>query len=181
MNYASVLSDNDALSQNIVYHKQCITEQWQLLKRKLECLPSSKTSLSDNTDDSVQNIAAEIEFFAELQERIEQGEIIPIDEAERDYLSKMKRHNIEYKSRYSNAQTARRWLRQKIEKNVKFVQFTPLPNKPTLIHSKAKQNEAIGEAVDRRDLHDDDMRKIFEASVVLHKSIEQAKQDPMGF
>ncbi len=121
VNYASVLSDNDALSQDIVYHKQRITEQWQLLKRKLECLPSSKTSLSDNTDDSVQNIAAEIEFFAELQERIEQGEIMPIDEAERDYLSKMKRHNIEYKSRYSNAQTARRWLRQKIEKNVKFV------------------------------------------------------------
>ncbi len=89
----------------------------------------------------------------------------------------MKRHNIEYKSRYSNAQTARRWLRQKIEKNVKFVQFTPLLNKPTLIHSKAKQNETIGEAVDRLDLHDD-MRKIFEASVVLHESIEQAKQDP---
>ena len=70
VNYASVISDNDALSQDIVYHKQCITEQWQLLKCKLECLPSSssKTSFSDNTEsnDSVTTvhfIAAEIEFL----------------------------------------------------------------------------------------------------------------------
>ena len=184
VNYACVISDNDALSQDIVYHKQCITEQWQLLKRELKCggdgLPSSKTPISGNTDDSVHYIAAEIEFFAEIQERIEQGEIIPIDEAERDYVSKMKQHNIEYRSGYSNAQTARRLLRQKIEKNVKFVQFTPLPNKPTLIHSKAKQNAAVGEAVDRPDLHDD-MRKIFEASMVIRKSIEQAKKDPWVF
>ena len=60
---------------------------------------------------------------------------------------------------------------------MQFVQFTPLPNKPTLIHSKAKQNAAVGEAVDRPDLHDD-MRKIFEASVVLRKSINQAKKYP---
>ena len=26
VNYASVISDNDALSQDLVYHKQCITE-----------------------------------------------------------------------------------------------------------------------------------------------------------
>lgn len=49
VNYASVISDNDALSQDIVYHKQCITEQWQLLKRELKCsgdgLPSSKTPI----------------------------------------------------------------------------------------------------------------------------------------
>ena len=165
VNYASVISDNDALSQDIVYHKQCITEQWQLLEIKLECggdnLPSS----------SVHYIAAKIEFFAEIQERIEQGEIIPIDEAERDYVLKMKQHNIEYRSRYSNAQTAWRWLRQKIEKNVKLVQFTLLPNKPTLIHSKVKQNAAVGEAVHRPSPHDD-MTKIFEASMVLRKSIE---------
>ena len=180
VNYACVISDIDALSQDIVYHKQCITEQWQLLKRELKCggdgLPSSKTPISGNTDDSVHYIAAEIEFFAEIQERIEQSEIIPIDEAERDYVSKMKQHNIEYRSGYSNDQTARRLLRQKIEKNVKFVQFTPLPNKPTLIHSKAKQNAAVGEAVDRPHLHDD-MGKIFEASMVIRKSIEQAKKD----
>ena len=52
-----------------------------------------------------------------------------------------------------------------------------MPNKQ---HSKAKQNAAVGEAVDRPDLHDD-MRKIFEASLVIHKSIEQAKKDPWVF
>ena len=92
----------------------------------------------------------------------------------------MKQHNIEYYSKYSNAQTARRWLRQKIEKNIKFIQFTPLPNKPTLIHSKATQNAAVGEAVDRPDLHDS-MRKIFEASMVIRKSIEKAKENSWVF
>lgn len=46
-----------------------------------------------------------------------------------------------------------------------------------LIHSKAKQNAAVGESVHRPDPHDD-MTKIFEASMVLRKSIEQAKKDP---
>ena len=112
VNYACVISDNDALSQDIVYNKQCITEQWQLLKCKLKCgvdgLPSSQIPVSGNTDDSVHYIAAEMEFFAEIQESTEQGKIISIDEAERGYVLKMKQHKIEYRSRYSNAQTARR-------------------------------------------------------------------------
>jgi len=188
VNYANVISDTDALSKDIMYHKQCITKEWQLLKRRLECagdtLPSSKTSViddnTDNSEETVNYIATEIEFFAEIQERIEQGEIIPIDEAEKDFASKMDQHNIEYRSRYSNAQTARRWLRQKIEENVKLVQFTILPNKPTLIHSKAAQNAAVGEAVHRPNRHDD-MTKIFEAAMVLRKSIEEAKQKPWVF
>ena len=56
-------------------------------------------------------------------------------------------------------------------------QFTPLPNKPTLVHSKARQNAAVSEAVDKPDLHDD-MRNIFDASIVIHKSIEKAKENP---
>ena len=112
-----------------------------------------------------------------MQERIEQGEVVPIDQAERAYTLKMKQHNIEHCSKYSNPQTERRWLRQKNEKNVKFVQFTSLSSKPTLIHSKAAQNTAVGEMVDRSDLHDD-MRKFFEASMVICRSIEKAKEDP---
>ena len=92
----------------------------------------------------------------------------------------MKQHNIEYRSRYVKAQTAQRWLRQKIEKNAKLVQFTLLPNKPMLIHSKTKQNAAVRGAVHRPASHDD-MTKICEASMVLRKSIEQAKTDPWVF
>lgn len=55
-----------------------------------------------------------------------------------------------------------------------------MPNKPTLIHSKAKQNAAVREAV-RRPAPHDDMTNIFEASMVLRKSIEQAKNDPWVF
>jgi hypothetical protein len=163
-----------------------MTEQWQLLKREREheyggdSLLSSETPISDDSVTTIHCIAAEIEFFSEIQERIEQGEIIPIDQAERAYVLKME-HNIEHKSRYSHSRTARTWLRQQIEKNVKFVQFTPLANKPTLIHFKAKQNAAVGEAVeDRPDLHDD-MRKIFEASKVIRKSIEKTKEDNWVF
>ena len=90
----------------------------------------------NDSETTVRYIAAEIEFFADLQNHIEQGEIIPLDEAERNYALKMKEHEIKYESRYANVQTTRRWLRQKIEKNVKFIQFTLLPNKPTMIHSK---------------------------------------------
>jgi len=45
VNYACVISDSDALSQDIVYHKQCITEQWQLLK-KHKCEPEIYSLLS---------------------------------------------------------------------------------------------------------------------------------------
>ncbi len=57
MNYACVISDKDALSQDIVYHKQCITEQWQFLKHEVECggdgLPFSETPTGGNTDETV--------------------------------------------------------------------------------------------------------------------------------
>ena len=49
-----------------------------------------------------------------------------------------------------------------------------------LIHSKAKLNAAVIEAVHRPASHDD-MTKIFEASKVLRKLIEWAKTDPWVF
>ena len=49
-----------------------------------------------------------------------------------------------------------------------------------LIHSKAKPNAAVREAVHRTASHDD-MTKIFKASMVLHKSIEHAITDSWVF
>jgi len=49
--------------------------------------------------------------------------------------------------------------------------FTPLSNKPTLVHSKA---------ADKPNLHDN-MKIIFETSMVIRKSIEKAKEDPWVF
>ena len=85
-----------------MHHKKSLTEQWQALKCELECavdsLSSAKTPTSSSTGDietTVHYIAAEINFFVELQERMEQGEIIPIDEATRDMYGKQQ-HNVEY-------------------------------------------------------------------------------------
>uniref|UniRef100_UPI00358F8547 uncharacterized protein n=1 Tax=Myxine glutinosa TaxID=7769 RepID=UPI00358F8547 len=184
VNYAIVLSDNDALSRDIVYHKKCITEQWQFLKQGNAADSGScpKTADRCNTDASgptVHHITAEIEFFAEIQDRINEGEFIPMDEAEKLYLSKMEQYNIQYVTKFSNAKSERRWLRQNIEENVNPVQFTPSPKKPTLIHSKAAQNAAVDEAVKNNTY--DDMKKLFEACRVLRKLIQETKKDPWVF
>jgi len=99
--------------------------------------------------------SAEVEYFSELREHIKQGEIIPIDEAERAFMLKMKQHNIEYSSEYSNAQTERKWLQQKIEENM-----------------------AVGESADKPDLHDN-MKMIFQASMVIGNQLRRLKT--LGF
>lgn len=65
MNYAPVISD---MSRDIIYQKQCITEQWQLLKQENVADRGScpKTPDSCNTNDSgltVNHIMAEILIF----------------------------------------------------------------------------------------------------------------------
>ena len=57
-------------------------------------LSTSVGGVRNDSETTARYIAAEIDFFADLQNRIEQGEIVPPDEAERDYALKMKEHEI---------------------------------------------------------------------------------------
>jgi len=115
-------------------------------------LLETNTPTSSDVNDKetiVHYIAAEIEFEIQNQK----------------YAAKMKQQNIQYASTYANAKTERRWLREKIEENVKLVQFTlPEQNKPTLIHSTAAQNAAVGKTVNSSHPHDD-LKNVFEASI----------------
>ena len=178
--FASVLANNESLSNDIVYHNKYITEQWQILKQgnaadRGACPMTADHCHTGESQPTVHHITAEIEFFAEIQDCIKEGEFIPMDEAKKLYLWKME----PYVSELSNVKSERRGLRQKIENNINFVLFTTLPKKPTLIHSKSAQNDSVEEAVKSKTYND--MKKLFEASRVLRKVIQETKKNLWAF
>ena len=73
-----------------------MTDQWQKWKCKKSWSGVSTSSTSSNLENTVQYISAEIEFFADIQERIDDGEFIPMDQATQEYAAKMKQHNVNY-------------------------------------------------------------------------------------
>ena len=48
VNYSSVSSENDPLAQDIMYHKQCMTEQWRKYVQKPSQKRKSDESLAGN-------------------------------------------------------------------------------------------------------------------------------------
>ena len=182
VNYSSVSSDKDPLAQDIMYHKQYMTEQWRKYVQK----PSQKRKLAESSagneyEGAIEFIAAEIEFFADIQQ-IQEGSIIPINQAQQDYESKMKEHGINYVSKYTHQNNERKMLKEKIQRNVKDVKFlSPTGrNKPTLILSDATQHSKLEDVFSKRDIQAD-MQTLLKASLIARKAISVAKKKPWIF
>ena len=92
VNYAELLNQSDALSRDIMYHKICMTEQWKSCHTAHPNI-SSRSAENDNPP-TLNFIAAEIQFYSQLQDRLQAGEIISIDEVAQDYESIMSEHQM---------------------------------------------------------------------------------------
>lgn len=97
--YSEIISRNDPLTRNLVYHNTCMLAQWQKVKHTSSSLKgaqitSDNNSTSEESSKSIEYISAEIEFFADIQQKIDEGQFIPMDQVEKDYSLKMTEHNI---------------------------------------------------------------------------------------
>ena len=79
-----------------MYHSSCMLAESQRWKPKTS--QSSQTSVKSDQESKkdLNFIAAHIQFYSQLQEKIFSGEIISINEAENDYQQIMKQYNLSY-------------------------------------------------------------------------------------
>src|SRR6266516_6033437 len=120
VNYADVITEADVLSRDLMYHKACITEQWQkLCQNKEETTHRSNKCI--NVQQTINFIAGEIQFYSQLQESIDSSEYIGIDQANKDYINIMMEHDLK------GTVITRASLKQKIEENIENVNFTRPP------------------------------------------------------
>lgn len=56
-----------------------MTDPWQKWRRKVSSSNGPPSSPGKDPDETVQYIPAEIEFFAYIQQRIDEGEVISMD------------------------------------------------------------------------------------------------------
>ena len=163
VNY-DVLSDSDALSRDIMYHKVCKTRQW---KKYGHTKP--ETQEQDN-EETVAFIAAEMQFYAQLKDIISSGSYIPITKAMTDYTDTMKEHNI------IDISITRQELRDKITQNIEIAEFTRPSDRsqPTLIHSKSAQEAALNDAANKNGIGE--VYIIFQCAQLVCRAIEQANK-----
>ena len=107
----------------------CITEHWRTRQLKSAGLCSAQ---KDN--DTLYFLAADIQFYSQLQDRLLCGEIVPIDVAQADNLQ----HVI-----------TRAVLKEILPKKIDIVEFTRLcdPSKSPLIHATASRSAGVEDMV----------------------------------
>lgn len=173
LNMADILADGDFLSRDIRYHKSCHTMHWQ---RYLQHPQRPSTKKDHSNEDTVAFISAEIEFFAELRERLDNGDIITLTDVAALYSDMMYDHRIPDK------QISRQALLAKIEQNITNFTITDARGrKPAVIHSRESGRSAIDQAMEERDLKAD-ITAIYRCSKVIRQAVLQTrKEHPWSF
>ena len=167
VNYADLISQEDALSRDILYHKSCMTEQWQKFK-------SSKNSQStpdqeEHLEYTIKFVAAEIQFYSQLKERLHGGEILSIESVHDDYHNIMREHNLSHR-------IERSVLKESIIKHIHDVEFGRPQNrrKSSLIHTTKARDAAVDEA--SKHSQSEKINIIFECAKIIRAAIGQCKQ-----
>ena len=123
-----------------LYHNRCRIKYWEMFIQR----PSRKAHAQNRqreTSHTVTNttlIAAEVQFFTLLQEKINDGKFKSIKDLEESYVETMESYGI------TSASLPRRVLEKKIKQNVQNVLITQsYGNKPPQVHSQDAAKAAI--------------------------------------
>ena len=108
-----------------MYHKSCITAEWQKWKLKSSQNPSKSIENGLENPKNLQFIAAKIQCHSQLQEKNVSGEFVPINEAENDYECIMNQYNLSFTKNRSA-------LKDKIQECISNVEITQLANRSNL-------------------------------------------------
>ena len=127
-------------------------------------------------EDTVEFISAEIEFIIELQERLDEGKILTLNEVASGYSNMMASHGIK------NNEITRKMLLVKINQSISNFTITDARGrKPAVIHSSETGRSSIDRALEERDLKED-MKAIFRCSKLIRQAILQSRKiDPWIF
>ena len=164
VNVADIIAEGNFLSRDIKYHKSCHTTHWRhYIKR------SRRLSTDDDDGDADK---ANIECIAaEIEERLDDGEILTVKETSTLYNRIMHDHGIEERSLNYKAGV------KKIQENIPNAVVTPGSGKnPTIIHSKKTDQSALDQAAQDRHIKED-MKLIFKCSKIIRQAILQSRKE----
>jgi hypothetical protein len=175
LNMADMIAQGDFLSRDIRYHKSCHTKQWQQFVQQPQ-RHSTYTRKYPSDEDTVAFISAEIEFIAELQERLDDGDIITLTDVTTLYINMMYDHGI------NDKKITRQVLLEKIEQNIANFTITDARGrKPAVIHSKEAGRSAIDQAIEERDLKGE-MTALYRCSKLIRQAVLQTRKEcPWSF
>jgi len=170
LNMADLLADGDFHARDIRYHTSCHLTHWRHHKHE----PKTRTNSPD--EDTIAFISAEIEFVAELQERLDNGEIITITEVTTLYTNMMFDHGIQDKT------ISRQLLLTKLEHSISNFTITGAKGrKPAVIHSNEAGRSAIDQAIVDRDVKGD-MTALYRCSKIIRQAVLQTREEsPWSF
>lgn len=175
LNMADILAEGHFLSRDIKYHKTCHTTHWQhYVQQPAKSSTWEKHHFTD--ENTVEFISAEIEFIAELQECLNQGDIITLNDVATLYSNMMDDYGVH------NRQISRQILLEKIQQNITdFVITDARGKKPALIHSKQADRSAMDQAFQERDIKGD-MNTIFQCSKIIRQAVLRSRREgPWSF
>ena len=107
---------------------------------------TSEPSCTEDLVEAERTVSAEIEFFAELQDRIDEGQFVTTPEAEKIYSNMMRDYGIKSRS------ITRGRLLQKIRENIICDIMDSQGTKPSVIHCKKSRRAAIDAAMREHDI-----------------------------
>ena len=166
-NLAEVISSNDLLTRDFIYHHVCYIQNWKkyIVKQK---------ETSQNND--IKLVAAELEFVNVIQKRIDSNEYIKFPSIKKYYSEVMENYGISNELSDHN-------LKKKLSEQVENIIFTPgLGSKPSLVHSK----DAAAKAIHDNSLLEDEtnesrLNTIFKCGKIIRKAIVESEKNPWTF
>lgn len=164
---ADIISEGDFLARDIVYHKSCKTTYWRIYVQG----PERRTETNQNSEETIFFIAAEMEFYDELHERIESGDYITTVQAEELYYNMMRDHGV------TGHAISRRTLITNITHNLPDIELSQHRGKlPGVFHSKKSGREAVDIAISEQDIKGD-LNIIFKCAKIIRKEITKARKE----
>ena len=161
---ADVIAEDDFLARDVVYHKSCKTKHW-----KTYIQAPKRRNAAGETDARL--IAAEMEFYDDLNERIRGGELISSTDAEKLYRDMMEDHKI------TDYSISRKVLMEDIRRYLPNIVCTEKKgSKPSLLHSKSISRDGIDIVTEERDV-EKSLKTLFKSAKIIRSKIIDAKKD----
>jgi hypothetical protein len=174
-----VIASGDLLARDIMYYHICYTQNREKFVQRPQRKGSKGSTMSFqvNQEENLKFIAAEVEFMSIMQERIDDGEFIPMTEVQQLYKDIFQNHQIP-----GFDPNERLYLKQKLQNSLKNVNITaPSGRKASVVHSSDAGAAAIrAAAAEQRDIHGT-LKVLYRSGRIIRNAVKQARQNPWNF
>jgi hypothetical protein len=163
------ISPNDARAIDVKYHLPCYVKNVQRQPHKQALNPCQ-------VDQNQRSILADIEFFNVLNNVLQSGNIVSMNEVTNTYIDIRRMHGVEGGKLIPNRQ-----IKDLIMTRMEHVEFSrPSSRKSEMLCSKITKDAVIKKEIDSRSM-EQNMESIFECASTIRKDILHGRETPWVF